>query len=215
MSPASGDFTPFGYLRNPAHFASSWRETSGGNLRTAFDRLGVEWAYPVGRDPTTRIGLGLETVVDGRPCRARADFDAIGLTSRYHSCLIFGFDWQIDGVQVEARFFLANGDALCARLRVVNHARGTRRVQIEVCAWTNADSVPRPSTDEPWLLSATPSAHLVVCQRGEGGVNAEMAPGTVLRHVSVLARGLDRDAALAAGSSALGQAETCFERLLA
>ena len=51
---------------------------------------------PVGRDPQTRVGLTIETEAAGRPCRTRADFDAIGLSSRYHSCLIFGFDWQLD-----------------------------------------------------------------------------------------------------------------------
>src|ERR1700730_1185079 len=87
------DFTPFGYLRNPAHRATSWTETSGGNLRTSADWVGVEWVYPVGRDPSTRVGLGLEAVVQGRPCRTRADFDALGLSSDYHSCLIFGCAW--------------------------------------------------------------------------------------------------------------------------
>ena len=52
---------------------------------------------PSGRDAASRAGLALETVVDGRACRTRAEFDAIGLTSRYHSCLVFGFDWQVDG----------------------------------------------------------------------------------------------------------------------
>ena len=75
------EFTPFGYLRNPAHRATSWTETRGGNLRAAPDYVGVEWVYPVGRDPTSRAGLGLETTIGGRACGTRADFEAIGLTS--------------------------------------------------------------------------------------------------------------------------------------
>ena len=207
--PPAGDFTPFGYLRNPAHVATSWRETSGGNLRTAPDRVGMEWVYPVGREPTTRVGLGLETVVDGRLCRTRADFDRIGLTSRYHSCLILGFDWQIDGVQVEARFFLAADHALCARLSVTNHARGPRVVQIGLYAWLD------DATEEPWLLTETPFAHVVLRPSGGGGVNAELAPGLVVRVLSVLARGAGLDAAVTTGSAAMSHAEASFERLLA
>src|SRR5205823_14149432 len=84
------DFTPFGYLRNPAHRATSWTETRGGNLRAAPDYVGVEWVYPVGRDPISRAGLGLETTIGGRACGTRADFEAIGLTSRYHTSSILG-----------------------------------------------------------------------------------------------------------------------------
>ena len=70
---ALSDFTPFGYLRNPGHRARSWSDTSGGNLRTTLDLVGVEWVYPVGRDAASRVGLVLETVVDGRPCRGVDD----------------------------------------------------------------------------------------------------------------------------------------------
>jgi hypothetical protein len=209
------DFTPFGYLRNPAHFATSWRDTSGGNLRTASDRVGMEWVYPVGRDPTTRVGLGLETVVDGRPCRTRADFDAIGMTSRYHSCLIFGFAWQIDGVLVEARFFLANDHALCVRLGVINRASEPRRVQIDVCAWLDGNTVPPPSGNEPWVLTDIPSSHLVVGPAGGSVVNVEVGPGSRLQWLSVLARGSEIDVARATATTALLEAETTFERLLA
>ena len=126
------DFTPFGYLRNPGHRARSWSDTHGGNLRAAPDYLGVEWVYPVGRDPTSRAGIGLETTVGGRACRTRADFDAIGLTSGYHTCLIFGFDWRIDGLQVAARYFLVD-DLLrlrvegCSGHRTAHWRRGCRR----------------------------------------------------------------------------------------
>jgi hypothetical protein len=215
FDPPSGDFTPFGYLRNPGHWATSWQHTGGGNLRTAADRPGVEWAYPVGRDPTSRVGLGFETVVDGRPCRTRADFDAIGLTSRYHSCLIFGFDWQIDGVQIEARFFLANDDALCARLNVANRASDPRQVQVSLCAWKDRDSLARPDPSAPWLLTETPAPHVILYSPNGVGVDAEMAPGAVLRQLAMLARGPQVDAAVATGSAALGQAEASYARLLA
>jgi hypothetical protein len=173
------DFTPFGYLRNPGHLATSWRDSSGGNLRTIPDRVGVEWVYPVGREPTTRVGLGLETLVDGRPCGTRADFTAIGLTSRYHSCLILGFDWQIDGVQATARFFLANDHALCLRLSVVNTASEARRVQIDLCASLDDVSVPPPTGDEPWLLTEIPLSHLILSRQSDSTASLRSLAGDV------------------------------------
>ena len=126
------DYTPFGYLRNPGHRARSWRDTRGGNLRTAPDYLGVEWVYPVGRDATSRVGLGLETSVDGRAYRSRADFDAIGVTSRHHTSAIMGFDWRTAGAEVEARFFLVDDDSLCVRLNVRRQSTDSRRMDIRV-----------------------------------------------------------------------------------
>src|SRR2546421_5838310 len=115
VSGELGDFTPFGYLRNPSHRARSWSDTRGGNLRAAPDYVGVEWVYPVGRDPTSRAGIGLETTVDGRECRTRADFDAIGLTSRYHSSSILGFDWRGDGGAGEGAVFFVLQEPVCLR----------------------------------------------------------------------------------------------------
>jgi hypothetical protein len=216
VNGSAGDFTPFGYLRNPTHSATSWQHTSGGNLRTAPDRLGLEWVYPVGRDPTTRVGLGFETFVNGRVYRTRADFDAIGLTSRYHSCLMFGFDWHIDGVQVEARFFLANDHALCAQLTVTNHAPTARHIRINLYAWLDDHtSAAPPGADEPWLLTEVPSAHVIVPSAGGTGVNAELAPETTVRQTSMLARGVDLAAALTCGSAGLADAEVTLARLLA
>ena len=152
------DFTPFGYLRNPGHRARSWADTQGGTLRSATDYLGVEWAYPVGRDPTSRAGIGIEATLDGRPCRARADFDAIGLTSRYHTCSILGFDWRMDGVQVEARFFLLEADSLCLRLSLRNDAMDARCVDVRLVEHVEG-SPPvqhrlQPATDTPTDLPA-------------------------------------------------------------
>jgi len=164
----------------------------------------VEWVYPVGRDPTTRVGLGLETVVDGRLCRTRADFDAIGLASRYHSCLIFGFEWHIDEVQVEARFFLADDDALAARVHIHNRSAHARTLRTRLVGQVNAESVDRVP------LTEAPSTHVVI-----GAQNAEprLEPGEHQQLVAVLARGPDTDAALALGRDALQSAEAVYERL--
>jgi hypothetical protein len=174
----------------------------------------MEWVYPVARDATARVGLGLETVVDGRACRTRADFGGIGLISHYHSCLIFGFDWQVDGLQVEARFFLANDHALCLRLRAANRASAPRHVQLNLSAWSGEQTVAHPGANEPWLLTETPSPHIVVCPAANE-LNAELAAGAVVHHLSVLARGSDIAAAFDAASAALGHAEATFAQLLA
>src|SRR5438105_3507665 len=147
VSRELGDFTPFGYLRNPSHRARSWSDTGGGNLRAAPDYVGVEWVYPVGRDPTSRAGIGLETMVDGRESRTRADFDAIGLTSRYHSSSILGFDWRVDGVAVEARVFLVDEDSLCLRLSLQRVSAEARHVEVRVVQRIEG-SPPQPHTLE-------------------------------------------------------------------
>jgi hypothetical protein len=165
------DFTPFGYLRNPAHHATSWSETRGGNLRAAPDYVGVEWVYPVGRDATSRAGLGLETTVDGRACRTRGDFEAIGLTSRYHTASILGFDWYVDGLQVEARFFLLEDDTLCLRLVLRNTALNARRGEIRIVERVQG---------EP------PEIHTLV---GSTAVEATLAPSEERTAYAVLTRG--------------------------
>ena len=111
--------------------ARAWADTSGGNLRSAIDYLGVEWVYPVGRDATSHAGIGVEIELDGHAFRTRADFAAIGLTSRYHSALIMGFDWRIDGVNFCARFFLVDDDTLAARVEVNNTTVDSRAVELQ------------------------------------------------------------------------------------
>ncbi len=214
MSNAS-EFTPFGYLRNPAHVATSWYAASGGNLRTALDRVGVEWVYPDGRAPTRRVGFGFETLLDGLACRTRTDFDAIGLTSRYHSCSILEFEWQNDGAHVEVWFFLVGDHAVCARLSVANHAPEPTHVHISLSAWVDGNTPEPPAPHDAWLLTHTPSSHILLAGSNRGRVDAHMAPGTQLRQLYVLARGAGSEAAMAVGSEALSQAEVTFERLLA
>jgi hypothetical protein len=183
------DFTPFGYLRNPAHRARSWADTQGGNVRTATDYLGLEWAYPVGRDPTSRAGIGLETTLNGRTCRTRADFEAIGLTSRYHTSSIVGFDWRADGVEVEARFFLLEADALCLRLSVRNDAMDARRVEVGVVEHVEGSSL------QPHALQRSTATPM------------DLAAGEARTAYTLLTR--DRAA------PAMDTAETAYQRLLA
>jgi hypothetical protein len=213
----TGDFTPYGYLRNPGHRATSWRDTRGGNLLTSTERVGMEWVYPVARDPKQRVGLGLQVMLDGRLYQTRSDFEAFELTSRYHSCLIFGFDWQIGDVSVDARYFLVGEDALCLRVMARNRASSLRRVKLDVVGWLDADGVAQPASDRPWLLSGTPEVHAIVTDKDHGGsrLDEDVPAGAAASLSVVLSRGSDLTTALENGSNALGRSEDAFAELLA
>lgn len=189
-------YTPFGYLRNVSHQARAWGETRGGNLRTCEECLGVEWAYPVGRDANARAGLALEATVEGRPCRTRADFDAIGLVCRHHTCLIFGCEWQVNGVRVDVRFFLASDDALALRLSALNTSLERRTVDLKVV---------RVEAGTP------PGEHDVV---GPTSLTTRLEPGEHRQLIAVLGRGFDTATASHQARGALTTAEATYARLL-
>jgi hypothetical protein len=98
------DLTPFGYLRNPGHRARSWGDVEGGNLRTGSDWPGVEWVYPLQRDPIAGAGITITS-----PC-AR--------TSHYRTALVMEIG--------DVRFFLVDADTLAA-LGPVDRALEDRR----------------------------------------------------------------------------------------
>ncbi|MFN0074441.1 MAG: MGH1-like glycoside hydrolase domain-containing protein [Chloroflexota bacterium] len=115
-----GEYTPFGYLRNPRHRAlGRWERLEGGNLRTADETVGMEWVYPWHRGPTGHAGISITCSAESETVVGRADFESIGYTSRYHSANVMGFDWVLAGVAVTARFFLVE-DVLCLHLRASN-----------------------------------------------------------------------------------------------
>ena len=154
------DFTPFGYLRNPSHWARGWGETFGGNLRTASDknRLGVEWAYPIGRDATSRCGLAINVAREKVSCR-------------HHTCEMLVYQWGSSAVE----FFLADDDTLCVRhtpdVRLTRYEEGSPPSQHRVvtvsstltCLTRRAQGVPdleaaytRKVAEDAEFLAATP-----------------------------------------------------------
>jgi hypothetical protein len=187
------DFTPFGYLRNPAHRARTWGDTSGGNLRTSTERAGVEWVYPVGRDATSHAGIALETST----CQSRADFDAIGLTCRHHTCLLITYAWRVDRVVVEASFFLVDEGALAVRLELHNTAADPRHVSTGI------------AYDEQ---GSPPDHHVLV---GPTAVELDLPPGERRQAVAVLVRAACVDAAQQRGASALAEADAAYDRVVA
>jgi Mannosylglycerate hydrolase MGH1-like glycoside hydrolase domain len=170
VSRELSDFTPFGYLRNTAHHARSWGDTSGGNLRTSLDRLGVEWVYPVGRDAASHAGIVLETVVHGRACRTRADFDAIGGRCTYHSCLTITYSWQLGEVHVEADFFLVGDDGLAVRVTAHNTGSNSRPLNLQIV---------------PDIDGNPPHEHVLI---GATAMEASLAPGERRQTTAILTR---------------------------
>jgi hypothetical protein len=187
------DFTPFGYLRNPAHCARTWADTSGGNLRTSLDRLGVEWVYPVGRDATSHAGISLETGT----CHQRADFQSVGITCTHHTCLLIAYAWRVDRVAVEASFFLVDDDALAVRLVAHNTAADARPVSIGIAC------------DEQ---GSPPDRHVLV---GPTSIEVELPPGERIQAVAVLGRAASADAAQQRGAVALARAGAAYDRVVA
>jgi hypothetical protein len=186
------DFTPFGYLRNTAHHARAWGETFGGNLRTSEESLGVEWVYPVGRDATSRAGISLQTTIDSRLCAARADFDAVGLTCDYHSCLIFGCWWQVNDVRVEARWFLVDDDALGIRVTAENVGASTRQLDVRVVAE---------------VVGEPPPEHVLA---GLSSLQGSIGPGEARIAFAVLGRAEEIEAARSRAEAALARADAAY-----
>ncbi len=142
MAFPEGSYTPFGYLRNPAHRASSWTTCQGGNLRSADDTLGVEWVYPWHNDPADGAGISLASWVGERRCVTRASFERIGYGSRYHTANVLGFDWAAGDVALAARAFLVD-DVLCVLVEAANQSASPRPFRLGLVgrAWSRARRV--------------------------------------------------------------------------
>jgi hypothetical protein len=164
------DYTPFGYLSNPSHVARTYADTYGGNLRSMPDRLGVEWAYPVGRDARARSGIAIETNSEGRTCRTWGEYQAVGMVCRHHTSLMLGYEWYLAGIRIEARFFLVDPEALALRLVATNTSPFAREVDV---------TVHHVSDGNP------PGGHALA---GGGSLGGRVGPGEVRNVVAVLSR---------------------------
>jgi hypothetical protein len=225
---AAGDFTPFGYLRNPYHSATSWTECTGGSLATSEEVVGFEWTYPWYRDRAAGAGLCLGTFDGERPRWSRSDFAAAGYTSPYHSALAKAFRLVQDEVELLAHFFLLE-DTLCLVVRAENSAAMARSVRLGlgVRAWSQ-DAQPEVTVDGDLVRLAmadegqAPAAHVVAtagwgdlaaCDAGTvadacavADVRLELEPGAGRTLVAALARHADGHAAETAARAALQHA---------
>jgi hypothetical protein len=234
---AAGDYTPFGYLRNPHHHVITWwAKCTGGNLRTADETLGLEWVYPWHKDRAACAGISLVTSIDGRVCRLRSDFAGLGYTSRHHSADVLGFDWSVHEVGVAARFFLVDA-ALCVRVRLANLAPDARRTRIGVFgrAWTRDGAVATRADASGVVFEMpadgpAPRAHALVGSERSGkpslvehdhemwagwDVELQLGAGEHAELVAALGRGAEPTAAYAAARGALAQARPTLQRRLA
>lgn len=153
MTPPSGrlrlpetfpqsDYTPFGYLDNPYHSAVFNRS---GVIRTV-PPMGFGWwaramPWPYGIDverPVSYLSfLHLSLAISGDTSapvvfHRTEDFAAHGvsLISRYHTKTLMSYDWAFAGVDVSARYFLADEHALLCILELQNKAPQPRRVTV-------------------------------------------------------------------------------------
>ncbi|MBI2756831.1 MAG: hypothetical protein HYX52_08985 [Chloroflexi bacterium] len=203
MTLPFGDFTPFGYLRNPSARATGWGQHQGGVLRTCDERVGMEWCYPTANVPTLRLAVWLVALLSGGArCETRRDFEAIGYVCRYHTANMLELDWRVDEVEVSARYFL-DGDTLCLRLRAANQAaaprpafwqvviegEGAQRVDVagDVVMLTSPPETMAPPVHvagpcgTPWKATAEGARATVGTER--------LGPGAVLEVALALARG--------------------------
>jgi hypothetical protein len=170
------DYTPFGYLANPAARATSWQEHHGGALRTALDAVGLGWAYPWDRRPTATVELTLALTAGERRYVEREQWEALGLHAAYHSARRLTLDWTVTDVIGSCAFVLADADTLVAHLTLRNEAPFARRLGCQVLARVGRE-VGTPAvaaTADGWRLALPPDR---VPHVGEGAADAEGTAG--------------------------------------
>jgi hypothetical protein len=134
MSFPRDDYTPYGYLANPAARATSWEDLRGGTLRTPGDVVGMGWHYPWDRHPRATVELVLRLTAGERRYAGRDDWAALGLHSAYHSVLLFSYNWSAGDVAGEFRCCLADPDTLVGVVELRNEAPFARRQRVELLA---------------------------------------------------------------------------------
>jgi hypothetical protein len=132
-----GEYTPFGYIDNPAH--SSVINRSGiirsvPPLGYGFWARRMPWPYGEGalRSVNYLSFLKLAVNVDGEHLASSADFERLGvkLVSRYHTKTMMSYDWTYAGLNFSARYFLANPDAMVCMLDIRNPGGAAREVTL-------------------------------------------------------------------------------------
>jgi len=135
------DYTPFGYLDNPAH---SGVMNPSGILRTV-PPLGfgwwaraMPWPYGMGVErPLSYLSfLHLSVAITSPPAPLSArregeseatrvfhtadDFAGVNLVSNYHTKTLMSYDWSHNGLNFSAKYFLAHENALVCVLEIEN-----------------------------------------------------------------------------------------------
>jgi hypothetical protein len=131
------DYTPFGYLDNPAHSAVLDRSgviRSVPPLGFGFWAREMPWPYGLGalRAVNYLSLLHLSFSMDGVHLITGGDFSAnhIAVISRYHTKNLFSYDWEYQSLGVSIRYFLATPDALVAIVSVHNSGNSARTLAV-------------------------------------------------------------------------------------
>ncbi|MBZ0294042.1 MAG: hypothetical protein K8L99_15880 [Anaerolineae bacterium] len=134
-----GNYTPFGYLDNPAHSAVFNRS---GLLRTV-PPLGMGWwaramPWPYGIDVERRLAylsflylsvtVGSLSLAPTRTFHSVEDFTDVELVSRYHTKTLLSYDWTYNHLNFSARYHLSNEHALVCIFEVENQGDEVRQV---------------------------------------------------------------------------------------
>lgn len=135
------NYTPFGYLDNPAHSTVLNRS---GLLRTV-PPLGMGWwaramPWPYGIDVERTLGylsflqlsvsVGPHSLAPIRTFHRSSDFAEGELVSHYHTKTLLSYDWAHDGLRFSARYHLANEHALVCMLEVENQADAAQSLTV-------------------------------------------------------------------------------------
>jgi hypothetical protein len=147
----TSDYTPFGYLNNPAHSAVMNRS---GIVRSV-PPVGFGWwtrrmPWPYGEGALRRVNylsfLHLSFVIDGQvKLHQIEDFQTfrIVLASHYHTGNLFSYNWNYEGLSVAICYCLATPNALLADIEVHNGGSAPHAITLHA---TNIYGFP----EEPW-----------------------------------------------------------------
>jgi|LSQX01.3.fsa_nt_gb hypothetical protein len=129
-----GDYTPYGYLQNPYHVARSYQDTTGGNIRTPQDLVGIGWVYPTERVQYQEAALGFGLTVDGQTILTRDQFLKTGYVSRYHSAQILTYNTAFAGVEIHITHWLGDADSLVQVVELKNESDTVHDGTAYICA---------------------------------------------------------------------------------
>jgi hypothetical protein len=147
----TSDYTPFGYLNNPAHSAVMNRS---GIVRSV-PPVGFGWwarrmPWPYGDGALRRVNylsfLHLSFLIDGQiKLHQTEDFQTrkIVLVSHYHTGNLFSYNWNCEGLSVAIQYCLATPNALLACIEVHNSGSAPHAITLHA---TNIYGFP----EEPW-----------------------------------------------------------------
>lgn len=121
------DYTPFGYLDNPYH---SFVLNPSGAIRSVppigygFWCRKLPWPYGEGaKTPINYLSFLHLSVSQGKVrLHSSEDFESAGikLNSQYHSKNIMSYNFEVDGVEYDIRYFLSSENTLVSKVTVEN-----------------------------------------------------------------------------------------------